>query len=77
MTVVGSDKPRLRLDLGGSSGLRWAEYNGADGVTNTKQATFEYTVKAGDESAAGVAVVRNSLEYPRVRRDRTGPRKHF
>ena len=54
-------KQRLRIDLGGSSGQRWATYNGNAGGP-FKQLTFEYTVTATDESAAGVAVVRNSLE---------------
>ena len=59
VSTVGNDKPRLRLDLGGSTGLKWAEYASGGG---TKQLTFEYTVKAADRSSAGVAVVRNSLE---------------
>ena len=62
----GTNRPRLRLDLGGSSGLKWAEYKGASIpiATPTKLLTFEYTVQSGDKSAAGVAVVRNSLESP-------------
>ena len=59
VTVIGS--PKLKIDLGGASGLKDAVYASGSG---TKQLTFEYTVQSGDQSAAGVAVVRNSLEVP-------------
>ena len=53
--------PRLKLDLGGEkgSGERWAAYEGG---TGTNALTFAWTVAAGDASAAGVAVLADTLE---------------
>ena len=53
--------PRLKLDLGGDDGAgeRWAAY--ADG-SGTETLTFAWTVAAADESAAGVAVLADTLE---------------
>ena len=53
--------PRLKLDLGGDagSGERWAAYEGG---TGTNALTFAWTVAAGDASAAGVAVLADTLE---------------
>ena len=53
--------PRLRLDLGGDDGAgeRWAAY--AEG-SGTQTLTFAWTAAAADESAAGVAVLADTLE---------------
>ena len=53
--------PRLKLDLGGDDGTgeRWAAY--ADG-SGTATLTFARTAAAPDESAAGVAVLADTLE---------------
>ena len=51
--------PRLKLDLGGEAGERWAAYASGDGTTAL---TFAYTAVAGDASAGGVAVLADTLE---------------
>ena len=53
--------PRLKLDLGGDDGAseRWAAYEDGSG---TETLTFAWTVAAADESAAGVAVLADTLE---------------
>ena len=51
--------PRLKLDLGGEAGERWASYASGDGTTAL---TFAYTAVSGDASAGGVAVVADTLE---------------
>ena len=57
--VAVTGAPRLKLDLGSGTGdERWADY--ADG-NGTAVLEFAYTVAAGDESSAGVAVLENTL----------------
>ena len=53
--------PRLKLDLGGADGAgeRWAAYEDGSG---TETLTFAWTAAAPDESAAGVAVLADTLE---------------
>ncbi len=53
--------PRLKLDLGGDDGTgeRWAAYESGSGTTAL---TFAWTAAAPDESAAGVAVLADTLE---------------
>ena len=51
--------PRLKLDLGGNAGERWAAYEAGSG---TGTLTFAWTAAAPDESAAGVAVLADTLE---------------
>ena len=53
--------PRLKLDLGGDDGAgeRWAAYDGGSG---TETLTFAWTAAAPDETAAGVAVLADTLE---------------
>ena len=53
--------PRLKLDLGGDDGAgeRWAAYESGSG---TETLTFAWTAAAPDESAAGVAVLADTLE---------------
>ena len=53
--------PRLKLDLGGDDGAgeRWAAYEDGSG---TETLTFAWTAAAPDESAAGVAVLADTLE---------------
>ena len=53
--------PRLKLDLGGDDGAgeRWAAYEDGSG---TDTLTFAWTAAAPDESAAGVAVLADTLE---------------
>ncbi len=52
--------PRLKLDLGGEGGAgeRWAAYEGGSG---TETLTFAWTAVAPDESAAGIAVLADTL----------------
>ena len=53
--------PRLKLDLGGDDGTgeRWALYEDGSG---TETLTFAWTAAPPDESAAGVAVLADTLE---------------
>ena len=51
--------PRLKLDLGGNAGERWAAYEDGSGTTTL---TFAWQAAALDESAAGVAVLADTLE---------------
>ena len=53
--------PRLKLDLGGDddAGERWAAYEDGSG---TETLIFAWTAAAADESAAGVAVLADTLE---------------
>jgi len=53
--------PRLKLDLGGDDGAgeRWAAYEAG---TGTQTLTFAWTAAAPGESAAGVAVLADTLE---------------
>ena len=59
--VTEGGTPRLKLDLGGDDGTgeRWAAYESGSG---TATLTFAWQAAAPDESAAGVAVLANTLE---------------
>jgi len=58
VNVTGT--PRVKIDLDpADGGEKWADYTGGSG---TERLAFAYTVAAGNSSAQGVAVLRNTLE---------------